>query len=170
MKKMTLGIIAIIGCLFTTAQKQVQWKAAAGAPVPGFRFLPKGQADSVSIHAYEGKVVLINFFATWCGPCRAELPRVQKEIWEVYKNNPDFALFVFGREETKEKLDSFVKRTAFTFPVLADPERKIFSQFADQFIPRNVVIDKDGKIIYQSIGYDNEEFEKLLSVLKEHLQ
>lgn len=170
MKKIIAGVIAILGFLLATAQNKVQWKAAMGTPAPDFKFSPKGDTDSVTIQAYKGKVVLINFFATWCGPCRAELPRVQKEIWEQYKNNPDFALFVFGREETREKLGAFVKQTGFTFPVLADPERKVYSQFADQFIPRNVVIDKEGKIIYQSVGYEKEEFEKLLVVLKAHLQ
>ncbi|MBO9594185.1 MAG: TlpA family protein disulfide reductase [Niabella sp.] len=151
------------------AQDEGVWKTPKGTQVPDFGFALKKGGDSVRISDYKGRVVLINFFATWCGPCRAELPRVQQEIWNQYKNNPRFALFVFGREEGWDKMNAFVQQTKFSFPVLADPDRRVFSLFADSFIPRNLVLDETGKIIYRSVGYDKKEFEELLALLKKHL-
>ncbi|HEY8389156.1 MAG TPA: TlpA disulfide reductase family protein [Parasegetibacter sp.] len=142
--------------------------AKAGHTIPDFSFeIEKGK--TVQIKDYRGKVLVINFFATWCGPCRTELPVLHKQVWEKYKDNKDFALFIFGREEGWDKIDPFKSSNNFTFPMLPDEERKIYSLFATQFIPRTLIIDKDGKIVYHSIGYNPEEFkkfeEKLASLL-----
>jgi peroxiredoxin len=119
---------------------------------------------------YRGKLVMINFFATWCPPCAAELPRVQKEIWDKYKANPKFALMVIGREEDWKKLDPFKAKYHYTFPILPDADRLIFGKYATQAIPRNVIIDEDGKIIYQSVGYSEEEFKMMQSLLAKKLK
>ncbi|MFD0833899.1 TlpA family protein disulfide reductase [Mucilaginibacter boryungensis] len=119
---------------------------------------------------YHGKIILLNFWATWCPPCRAELPRVQKEIWEKYKDNPKFAMFAFAREEGWEKVLPFKEQNKYTFALLPDLNRSIFKLYATQSIPRNVLIDETGHIIYQSIGYSPQEFEKLLALLDAKLK
>ena len=73
-----------------------------------------------------GKVVLVNFFATWCGPCVQELPHLQ-ELWNEHKDRTDFALIVIGREETDEKVKAFKEERGFSFPMAADPEGAVFS-------------------------------------------
>lgn len=170
--KLTAIILAAVLIFPMSENKSIsedsQWHVKIGEKVPEFDFTFKDYTTA-KISDYEGKVVLLNFFATWCPPCRAELPRVQQEIWEVYRDNPEFALFVFGREEDWDKLDPFIESTGYTFPILPDLERRIFSKFAEQSIPRNVVLDREGKIIYQSIGYSETEFNELLEVLKEAL-
>lgn len=139
-----------------------------GDNVPAFTFsIDKNQTASIA--DYRGKIVLINFFATWCGPCRMELPRVQKEIWEKYKDNSHFAMFVFGREQDWNVVLPFKAENNYTFPILPDVGRKIFSLFATQAIPRSILIDEQGKIIYQSIGYSPEEFNDLLTILASRL-
>ena len=104
---------------------------------------------------------MVNFFATWCGPCNQELPVLQAKVWEKYKNNPDFALIVLGREHSEQEVKDFVKKKNFTMPFAPDPDRGIFKLYASQNIPRNVIIGKDGKIIFQNIGYTKEEFDKI---------
>jgi thiol-disulfide isomerase/thioredoxin len=152
----------------TTTATDPEWLVSKGQVTPDFEFTWKGgKQDEIKNH--RGKVVMINFFATWCPPCRAELPRVQKEIWEKYKDRSDFALFVFGREENWDVLDPFIQKMEYTFPILPDLERKIFSKFATQSIPRNVILDREGKIIYQSIGYEEAEFEKMLQLLEKEI-
>jgi|SRR5690554_873168 len=145
------------------------WLVEMGQVTPDFQFTWK-DGKTEEIVDYRGKVVMINFFATWCPPCRAELPRVQEEIWDKYKDHPEFQLFVFGREEDWDVLDPFIASTGYTFPILPDLQRGIFGQFATQSIPRNVILDREGKIIYQSIGYTVPEFDKMLELLEGEIQ
>lgn len=167
MKHVILFLIGFLPIL-SYAQDQQGWLVQIGEKAPDFSFT---LADSSlkKLSDYKGKVVLINFFATWCPPCREELPRVQKEIYDVYKSNKNFELFVFGREEDWDKLTPFIEKTGYTFPILPDVKREIFSKYALSGIPRNVIIDKDGKILYLSLGYTANEFDQLLSILKTKL-
>jgi peroxiredoxin len=116
----------------------------------------------------KGTIVLINFFATWCGPCMGEMPKVEKEIWQQLKSDK-FLVVAIGREHTKDELVKFNKEKGFTFHIAPDPKREIFSLFARQSIPRNYVIGKDGKIAYQGIGYSPEEFGKMVELIKTEL-
>jgi len=144
-------------------------KVETGQAVPEFKFHDQN-GKKVSISDFKGKVVVVDFFATWCPPCRKELPEVQTKIWDKYKDNPNFALFVFGREQKAEELNKFKKENHYTFPIIPDVKRKIFSLFADQYIPRTFVIDKGGKIIFDSVGYSQKDFQKLLNVLAKNIQ
>lgn len=171
MRKIVIPLLFLLVTLVTSAfivlpkDDDPEWLVQIGQDVPAFDFMLRGD-ENANITDYKGQIVLINFFATWCPPCRAELPRVQGEIWDRYKDRGDFSLFVFGREEGWDKLDPFIEEHGYTFPILPDLERKIFSQFAAQSIPRNVVLNKEGKIVYQSIGYSEAEFDKLLETLE----
>jgi len=116
---------------------------------------------SMDINKLKGKVIMLNFFATWCPPCNLELPVLQKKVWEKYRNNPDFVLIILGREHSESEIRDFVTKKKLTMPFAADPKREIFSLYATQNIPRNVLIGKDGRIIYQSTGFSEEEFSKI---------
>lgn len=151
------------------SQKDSTTLTKVGDPVPRFSFeTAKGTVANIS--DYKGKLILINLFATWCPPCNIELPLMQKQIWEKHKSDANFVLFVFGREEGWDKLIPFKAKKGFTFPILPDVKRDIFSKFATQFIPRNILIDENGKIIYQSMGYTEKEFAELSALIDEHLK
>ena len=109
----------------------------------------------------KGKVIWVNFFATWCPPCKKELPVLQDSVYLRYKDNKDFVLVVLGREHNVDELKEFADKWNYDLPFAPDIERKIFAQYASQSIPRNVIIDKKGKISFQSIGYTEEEFKKI---------
>ena len=170
MKKLLPALILFLVPFFSQAQVADSTTLnKTGDQAPGFEFsLSKDKKAKLS--DYHGKIVMINFFATWCPPCRMELPRVQKEIWEKYKDNPKFALFAFDREEGWDKVNPFKKQNNYTFLMLPDEGRNIFKLYATQSIPRNLVIDGDGKIIYQSIGYSEKDFKELLDLLAEKLK
>ncbi|EDL59709.1 hypothetical protein PM8797T_24901 [Gimesia maris DSM 8797] len=121
-----------------------------------------------SLAAARGEVVLINFYSNWCGPCRLELPYIQ-QIWDEHKSNPGFRLLVIGREETEEKVKQFCEEFDFTFPVAPDPEREIYSQFAHELIPRTLVISPGGKVVFSSVGFYEDDLEKLKLVLDQQL-
>ena len=151
MKRSAFILLTLLAPLFSRAQQpDTTTFTKVGDTAPLFDFAIS-KTQKVNLKDYHGKIVLLNFFATWCPPCRMELPRVQKEIWEKYKDNPKFALFVFGREEGWNVVLPFNEKFKYTFPILPDDGPKIFKLYATQSIPRNVVVDGDGKIIYQSI-------------------
>ena len=117
----------------------------------------------------KGKVVLVSLFATWCGPCQKELADVQSTLWPKYKDNKDFVMLVIGREHTDEDLQKYNERKKFTFPLYPDPKREVFSLFAEKSIPRAYLFGKDGKLIYSSVGYTAEEFQKLMKTIESAL-
>jgi peroxiredoxin len=139
-----------------------------GQQVPNFSVTTLDGKD-LNISDLKGKIVLINFFATWCGPCMGEMPHVEKEIWQQLKSDKLIVLAI-GREHTKDELAKFNKEKGFTFAIAPDPKREIYSLFAKQFIPRNYVIGKDGKIVFQSMGYTPEEFGKMVDLIKAQLK
>jgi len=152
MKKLLVCFLAFFAAASSYAQvKDQDTHITTGDPVPSFNF-ERSEGKTVNIADYKGKLVLINLFATWCPPCNAELPEVQKQIWGPHKNDPRFAFFVFGREEGWAKLNAFKEKKGFDFPILPDEGRKIFSLFATQGIPRNFLVDENGKVIYSSSG------------------
>ena len=166
--KRIIAVVALFVMLGIHAKAQ-EWKVKVGDNVPAFSVTNK-EGAVVSTHSLKGKVVLLNFFATWCPPCRQELPRLQKELWDVLGGRQDFDILVLAREEGWDKLDPFMKKNDYTFPVYPDLKRQVFSLFAEQSIPRNVLVNKEGKIIYQSIGYTPKEFSSLIQLIKEELK
>ncbi len=165
--------ISIIGCFavvtFAAAQTDTTTITRVGDKAPVF-ICKTIDGKTIDISKLQGKIVMINFFATWCGPCNLELPVLQKNIWDKYKNKDNFQLIILGRQHNESEVSNYVKSKKFTMPFAPDPERKIYGLYATQFIPRNIIIGKDGRIIFQSMGYTPEEFKKIEELLAEKLK
>jgi peroxiredoxin len=132
-----------------------------GDKAPDFSFaLENGKTKQLS--DLKGKVIWINFFATWCPPCRQELPHLQKEVYDKLKSNPNFELIILGREHSWEEINKFKTDNKFNMPFYPDLGRKVFSLYANQNIPRNFIIDKEGKIAVASTGFNEKEFEEII--------
>lgn len=105
-----------------------------------------------------GKVVLIDFWATWCPPCKKELPVIEK----LHRDFKDEGLVVLGiSDENKTTIEKFLKENKLTFPILLDQGGKVAKLYKVQAIPRVILIDKKGKIVKDITGYE-EENEKIL--------
>jgi peroxiredoxin len=118
----------------------------------------------------KGKVVWVNFFATWCPPCRKELPHLEKEVYLKFKGNKDFEVLVIGREHDWATVNKFKADNNYVLPFYPDAKRKIFSKYAKQNIPRNFVIDKEGNIAVVSIGFNEKEFNDIIKKVEELLK
>ena len=112
-----------------------------------------------------GKVVLVNFFATECPPCMAEMPQLQDRIWKRFQG-PHFALVAIDRDEPPEMVAAWEKKHPFPFPIACDPQRRVYAKFARQDIPRNFLLDTNGTVVFESIGYGPVEFDQLLAAIQ----
>ena len=148
-------------------QDEVESFTRVGQQMPAFsvRLL---EGAKFSINDLKGKVVLVNFWATWCPPCLVEMPRLEKEVWQKYKS-ADFLMVAIAREQTEQEITDFRREHRFSFPMATDPEREVFKLFGTGGIPRSYVVDADGQIVFQSIGYEPEEFNEMKRLIQKEL-
>jgi peroxiredoxin len=127
------------------------------------------EARPFTLSEHRGRVVLINWFATWCPPCQKEMPHLQSEVWERFRDR-DFVMISVARQEKADVVAPFVKKYGVTWPFGLDPDRAAYARYAEAFIPRNTVVDRDGTIIFQSSGFERPEFEEMIRVIAEELE
>ena len=163
MKKLVMMFMVLVMAIGVQAQE-----LKVGDALPKFE-LNSTVYGNIKPADLKGKVVLVSLFATWCGPCQKELAEVQSTLWSKYKDNKNFVMLVIGREHTDEDLQKYNERKKFTFPLYPDPKREVFSLFAEKSIPRAYLFGEDGKLIYSSVGYTEEEFQKLMKTIESAL-
>lgn len=155
--------------------KSVMEKASivkVGDQAPAFSVVML-DGSTVSLSKMKGKVVLLNFWATWCGPCMQEFKEIPEKLLKRFKGNPDFIFIPVSRGETYEtvrKKMNQLKESGIDFPVGLDPDKAIYSLYAESYIPRNYVINKDGKVVFTSIGYEEKEFAELTDMIEKLLE
>ncbi len=134
-----------------------------GDPAPDFS-ITTANGELFSLADARGDIILINFFATWCGPCQVELPHIER-IWTENRNNKCFRLLVIGREESEEFVRGFCDKHGFTFPIAADPNRAVYSLFAKELVPRTLIVSPEGLVVYSKAGFVEDDIEELNLVL-----
>ena len=126
----------------------------------------------INLSDFRSKVVMLQFTASWCGVCRAEMPHIEKEIWQKHKDNPHFVLIGIDRDEPLEKVIKFGEKVGVTYPLALDPGADIFAKYAirDAGITRNVLIGRDGKIVRLTRLFNEDEFAALVKDIDTLLQ
>jgi peroxiredoxin len=140
----------------------------AGAPAPQFTLGARGGRD-VSLTQYHGQVVMINFWASWCGPCRQEMPLLES-IYKKY-HKLGFTLLGVNVEPDSQAADEWLKVTPVTFPILYDKESKVSQLYEVAGMPSTVIIDRSGKLRVLHRGYkpgdENEYLDSIRSLIRE---
>lgn len=115
---------------------------------------------------FKGKVIFMNFWATWCPPCRAEMPEIQK-LYESYQKEPDSDVVIlgvagpgYGQEQSEDGVKKFLNDNGYTYPVLMDDGGKMFEQYGITSFPTTFMITKDGKVFGYVSGQLTEEIMK----------
>lgn len=121
----------------------------------------------VSSKDWRGKVVMLQFTASWCGVCRKEIPFIDRDIWLKNKKNPNFLLFGVDRDEPLETVKKYQKEMEIAYPLAIDPNADVFGIFADKKagVTRNVIIDQKGKIVFMTRLFKESEFKEMVKVI-----
>ncbi|MCK5782349.1 MAG: TlpA family protein disulfide reductase [Flavobacteriales bacterium] len=142
-------------------------KVGEQAPNIDMQLLNGGKITSKDL---KGKVAVLQFTASWCSVCRKEMPHLEKEVWQRFKND-DFILIAVDLQEKPEKIKPFITKTGITYPVAMDSDGSHFAKFTlpKAGVTRNIVIDRNGKIIFLSRLYDEVEFNNMIKVIEKEL-
>jgi cytochrome c biogenesis protein CcmG, thiol:disulfide interchange protein DsbE len=127
------------------AQSRPAVDAAATSPAPDFE-LTASDGKTVRLSDLRGKVVLLNFWATWCPPCKAEMPDLNA-LQAKYGTDRDFVVLGVNDEESAADVVAFAQREGIAFPLLLDPEGRVIEKLFDvRYLPTSMIIDRDGNI------------------------
>ncbi len=160
MKQLFL-LLALTFSIFTYGQTNDDrgYIVKVGDTAPDFSMkLTNGK--TVKLSNYRGKVVMLQFTASWCSVCRKEMPFIERDIWLRNKTDPNFVLLAIDRDEPLATVVKYAKSIPITYPIGLDPGANIFALYANRKagITRNVIIDKSGKIVLLTRLYTPEEF------------
>jgi peroxiredoxin len=131
-------------------QPTAAFRPIVGAAAPDFT-LKDPAGSEVNLHALLGKVVVVDFWASWCGPCRESMPELQSIHQQMEKDG--VAVLGLNGGETAETVAAFAKETGYTFPLLLGTEPEVAAKYFVEAYPTTIVIGRDGRIAYQSSGF-----------------
>lgn len=109
------------------------------------------EGAELSLQDYRGNVVLVNFWATWCAPCRDEIPDIQA-TYEAYQDD-GFVVLGVNVEESRQQVEPFVAALGMTYPVLLDETGQVLKMYRAIGLPMSVILDRDGVIQVRHVGY-----------------
>lgn len=156
MKKIILGLFLVLAALGFYYQENNIVKSAPkiGAQLgeklkeATFTTLEGGK---ISLPPKDGKVYVLNLWATWCPPCRSEMPELQA-FYNKYKNDASVGLYLIDYAESPEEINAFFKENNYSMPVVIDNAGASGEMFMTRGIPTTVVLDKDGIVVFRKVG------------------
>lgn len=165
MKKILLSFLAAV--MIISGIAQIASAIEVGSQVSDFE-LADLNGNMVKLSDFKGKTVVINFWATWCPPCKKEMPDFDLLDKELKKKNDAVLLAINmtdGKRDTKSKVEAFVKENGYGMRVLLDTEGKAAKLYDIKWLPTTVVVDRKGKLRWQIFGETTKE--TVLKVIKE---
>ncbi len=163
-----LAAAAIITSMAFSQDKQVyenSYLVKVGDTAPDFT-VREADGGTYRLSDLRGKVVMLQFTASWCGVCRKEMPFIEDEIWLPGKDK-GLVLVGIDRDEPEATVSKFRKEMKITYPLALDPGAGIFGLYAEKEagVTRNVIIGRNGRIIFLTRLFDREEFDRMKEVI-----
>ncbi|MCB9761572.1 MAG: TlpA family protein disulfide reductase [Alphaproteobacteria bacterium] len=161
-RQLALGLLALTFAVASVSPTRTA-TAADGQAAAGFSLLSLDNVNT-SLSDFENQVVLLNFWATWCGPCQVEMPHLQR-IYDAYKDQ-GFVLLSISSDDARSssRVKPLVKSKGFTFPVLLDKQTKVTNMYnPSKTLPYSELLDHEHKSIWKHQGYtpgDEDEIEE----------
>ncbi|OGW20583.1 MAG: thiol-disulfide oxidoreductase [Nitrospinae bacterium RIFCSPLOWO2_12_FULL_47_7] len=132
---------------------------------PGFQ-MPSLSGGTVNLSEYRGKVVFINFWATWCATCKVEMPSMEK-LYQRFKNR-GFEMLTISVDKDRSLIEPFMKEYNLSFPVLLDPDSQVAKRkYKTTGVPETFILNRDGIIVHKAIGPRDWATEETLSAFEE---
>lgn len=176
MKKVLFFLIFLfafftVNCLNAQEGEDRGYIVKVGDMAPNFELM-MDNGKTIHLSELRGKVVMLQFTASWCGICRKEMPYIESDIWLRHKDNKDFVLVGIDREETKDKVALLREVTKITYPLAYDTMGDVFRLYAhpNAGITRNVLVGRDGKIVLLTRKFEEQEFKTLCAKIDELLK
>ena len=162
MLRIALSLSLVFSLAFSAALVQAK---EMNEPAPDFT-LKSRQGDNLRLEDFRGQVVMLNFWASWCGPCRQEMP-LMDEIYEQYKDL-GFTVLAVNVDENRDEAHRFLDKVPVSYPILYDPESQVSEQYNVQAMPTTVMIDRNGNARFLHYGYKpgyEDDYEKQIRQL-----
>ncbi len=135
---------------------------------PDFR-LEDLSGKKVELKHFKGKVIFLNFWATWCGPCKEEMPSMEA-LYQKFKERGFVFLTISVDYEEKKKVKEFIDKHHYTFPVLIDSKCLTLDLYGVKGIPTTILIDKKGRMVGRAIGPKDWKHPEIISVLNQLIE
>ena len=163
-------ISGLASCNSNKTYKDRGYVVKVGDTAPEFT-MQLTNGETISLQDLRGKVVVLQFTASWCSVCRKEMPHLEKEVWQPNKDK-DFILIGVDYDEPLEKVIAFQEKMETTYPMALDPNGDIFAKFSHKKsgVTRNVVIDQNGQIVFLTRLYERKEFEAMKEKIEDLLK
>ncbi len=123
---------------------------AVGSPAPDFT-LENMQGEKVSLSQLRGKVIIVNFWATWCPPCKAEMPSMET-LYQTFKEDDLVLLAINVEKDGRKAVTRFLQESPYSFPILLDSEAQVQNLYGVFQFPESFIIDRNGIVVKKVIG------------------
>jgi len=163
MNKLIIVLIIFLSFLNAVEPDERGYIVKVGDESPDFK-MQLIDGKTITKKDLKGKVVVLQFTASWCSVCRKEMPHLEKDVWQKFKTK-DFILIGVDRDEPLDVVQEFTKEIKVTYPMALDPGADIFALFAarEAGVTRNIVIDQTGKIVFLTRLFEEKEFKAMIA-------
>jgi thiol-disulfide isomerase/thioredoxin len=161
------AVFAAAGLWFVVGSDEANEPVVRGARAPGFVLpLLETPAETLDLASLSGRVVLVNFWATWCEPCEQEMPAMERLYQLLPRDRFELVAVAIGDDEAK--VAEFQRRYSLTFPIVLDPDKKVAEAYQTMGVPESLLIDVDGRIVERYVGpreWDATEYVERIEAL-----